>query len=618
MKKVKEIKNTSGLLIAALYLVLFAVSCKKAQLVYIVSTNTNITTYLDKNPDKYSEFRKVLDRSGTADFLQAYGTYTLFLPNNTAMQQYLKDMGKNSIDDISVQDLKNLVEFHVISDTVATKDFGDGKIGTMTMFGQYLTTGSVVVNGETKITINRQANIVTPNIRVGNGIIHEIDHVLTPATKTVAQLIESNPNLSIFTQGLKETGLYDSLNILPSANPDTLRAWLTVIAETDSVFNAAGFADYAAVKARYASPGKTPSDPTDSLHLFFDYHILYGVKYLADIGSGTSHNTFAPSEIITSQLVNQQVLINDVEFNGSYEPGVLLDRGRSDNSATNGVYHITAPYASKAGTTTGHFGIKVRKPVPVYWDVADFPEVRALPTVFRKQAVRHFFPKLTSTTFGIAGWDWAHTGAATDEKYAANYCTPGGKAPIGGASVPSSNKSFVYGDYMNLPLGVATTANPGSATNAWMSMRTPVLVKGQYKVWICYERREQTGSWPTGRRTQCNVSIDGVSLPKPFDFAEPPPVGSTAELESQGWKYYTTDPLRATTTAPKPNAMVGKLVGTITITRTDVHTIRFDVIQGNSNTDDLDMIHFIPVDAPSQVLPRFNPDGSMDYTDVAQ
>lgn len=615
MEDMKSLKRTTGLLLAALSLILFAVSCKKAPLVYIVSTNTNITAYLDKNPDLYSEFRKVLDRSGTADFLQAYGTYTLFLPNNTAMAQYLKDIGKSTVEEVSVEDLKNLVEFHVINDTVATKDFGDGKIATMTMFGQYLTTGAVIENGQTRIRINKQANIVTANIRVGNGIIHEIDHVLIPATKTVAQLIESNPNLSIFTQALKETGLYDTLNVVPAAGSQS--QWLTVLAETDSVLNAAGFSNYAALKARYASPGKTPADPSDSLHLFIDYHILVGVKYLADIGSGTSHTTLAPSELITSQLVDQQVLLNDVEFNGTYEPGVLLDRGRSDNSATNGVYHITAPYASRIGTTTGHFGIKLRKPVPVYWDVADFAEVRALPTVFRKPAVRHYFPKLSATALGIAGWDWSHAPTASnDEKYAANYCTPGGKAPIGGASAPSSNKSFVYGDYMNLPLGVATTANPGSATNSWMSMRTPVLVKGQYKVWICYERKEQGGSWPTGRRTQCTVTIDGQVMAKPFDFAEPPPVGSTAELESQGWKYYTTDPLRATTAAPKPNAMVGKLVGTVTITSTDVHTVRFDVIQGNSNTDDLDMIHFIPVDAPSQILPRFNTDGSMDYTDV--
>jgi len=614
MRNLKTFKGISGLLIAVLGLMLFAASCKKSTLVSVVSTNTNITTYLDKNPDKFSIFREVLARSGTADFLQAYGNYTLFLPNNTAMTAYLKTIGKNSVDDISVADLTSLVTFHVINDTVSTANFGDGKINSLTMYGQYLTTGAQIVSGQTKVRINKQANIVTSNIKVGNGYIHEIDGVLSPATKTLAQQIEADPNLTIFTQGLKATGLYDSLNILPKANTDSTRRWLTVMAESDSVFKAAGFNTFADLQARYFKSGSDPKTIKDSLHLFFDYHIIFGVQYLADMGLATSYNTFAPSEIISISKSGKLVLINDVTFNGTYEPGVSLNPSKSDISTSNGALHYTAPFASKVGTTTGHYAIKVRKPVPVYWDVADFPEIRALPAIFRHTAVRKWFPKLTLTTFSIAGWDWPHAEASTGEKYAANYCTPGGKSPVSGSAAPSGNVDFVYGDYMNLPLGVATAANPGSATNAWLSMKTPVLIKGTYKVWICYERREQTGKWPTGRRTQCQVSIDGFVMAKPFDFAEPAPVGTSADLESQGWKYYSNDPLRATAAAPIPNVMLGKLVGIVTITSTNTHTIRFDVIQGNSNSDDLDMIHFIPIDAPSQVLPRFKPDGTQDFT----
>ncbi|MBW4888533.1 fasciclin domain-containing protein [Mucilaginibacter sp. HMF5004] len=615
MKKETTFKLAPGLLIGVIALIMVVVSCKKAQLVYTVSTNTNVTTFLDKNADKFSIFRQVLARSGTADFLQAYGTYTVFLPNNTAMTAYLKQIGKNSVDDISISDLTDLVKFHVLPDTVSTANFGDGKINTLTMYGQYLTTGALVTNGETKVRINKQGNILTSNIRVGNGIIHEIDGVLLPATKTLAQTIEADPKLAIFTQGLKVTGLYDSLNVIPALNPDAMHRWLTVIAQTDSAFKAAGYANFAALQARYAKPGSDPKTITDSLHIFFDYHILTTVKYLADIGSGANHTTLAPSEVIGAKLVDKQVLINDILFNGVYEPGVLLNRSRSDVSASNGALHYTAPYASSAGTTTGHIAPKVRVPVPVYWDVADFPEVRALGSVFRKTAVRKYFPKLSATTTPIDGWDWPKTEAASGEKYGMNYCTPGGKSPAG-AAVPSANASFVYGDYMGIALGVATAANPGSATNAWMQMKTPVLIKGQYKVWICYERREQTGKWPTGRRTQCQVSIDGVIMAKPFDFAEPAPVGTTAELESQGWKYYTNDPLRATAAAPIPNVLIGKMIGIINIASTTTHTIRLDVIQGNSNTDILDMIHFIPVTAASQILPRFKPDGSMDYTPI--
>jgi len=614
MKSLKIFQFISGLLIAVLGLMLFTVSCKKSTLVTQTSTNTNITTYLDKNPDKFSIFREALARSGTADFLQAYGNYTLFAPNNTAMTAYLKTIGKNSVDDMAVADLLNLVEFHVINDTISTANFGDGKINTPTMYGQYLTTSGVLVNGQSKVRINKQGNIVTANIRLGNGYIHEIDGVLSPATLTLAQTIAADPNLTIFTAGLKYTGLYDSLNFIPTANPDTTKKWLTVFAESDSVLKAAGYPNLAALQARYEPAGSVPTSITDSLHLFFDYHIIKGIQFLADIQSATAYNTFAPSEVINISYVNKLNLINDVTFNGVYEPGVSLNRSRSDVATSNGALHYTAPYASSAGTTTGHFAIKVRSPAPVYWDVADFPEIRALPAIFRHTAVRKWFPKLTATTSPIAGWDWQHTEASTGEKYGMNYCTPGGKNPISGAAAPSSNVDWVYGDYMNLPLGVATAANPGSATNAWMQMKTPVIIKGTYKVWICYERREQTGAWPTGRRTQCQVTIDGTVMAKPFDFAEPAPVGTTAALETLGWKYYTSDTLRATAAKPVQNLMISKLVGIITIAATTTHTVRLDVIQGNSNSDDLDMIHFIPVTAASQTLPRFNKDGSQNFT----
>ncbi len=617
MKREKNFKLLTVLLIAVLGVMLFAVSCKKSQLVTIVSTNTNMTTYLDKFPEKYSIFRQAISLTGDADFLQAYGTYTLFLPNNDAMTAYLKQIGKNSVSDMSITDLHNLIIFHVIADTVSTASFGDGKINSLTMYGQYLTTGSQTVNGQTKIRINKQGNIVSANIKVGNGIIHEVDGVLLPATKTLAQTIEADPNLTIFTQGLKTTSLYDSLNVLPAANADALHKFLTVLVETDSVFKAAGFANFSALQARYAKAGSDPKTITDSLHVFFAYHILYTAKYLADIGSGSTHTTLAPTESIAASLSNKQVLVNDLVFNGTYEPGVMLNRAKSDLTTSNGVIHYTAPYASTAGTTTGHIAPKVRLPVSVYWEVADFPEVRALGSIFRKTAVRKYFPKLSATTTPIAGWDWNHVEAATGEKYGPNYCTPGGKGPVGGAAVPSANASFVYGDYMNLPLGVATVANPGSATGSYMVLKTPVLIKGQYKVWICYERREQTGAWPTGRRTQCQVTFDGTAvMAKPFDFAEPAPVGTSAVLESQGWKYYTTDPTRATTAKPVMNVLIGKMVGILNVTATGTHLMRFDVIQGNSNTDDIDMVHFIPVSAASQILPRFNKDGTMDFTNV--
>ena len=115
-------------------------------------------------------------------------------------------------------------------------------------------------------------------------------------------------------------------------------------------------------------------NPLDSLHIYVAYHIIPEAKYLADIASASSHFTLQPLEVLSSKLAVEKVLINDLDFNGVHEPGVELPRSASDISTTTGVLHIAS----------AHFRPKLRVPFPVYWDVADFPEVRKLPAIFRK------------------------------------------------------------------------------------------------------------------------------------------------------------------------------------------------------------------------------------------
>jgi len=53
-------------------------------------------------------------------------------------------------------------------------------------------------------------------------------------------------------------------------------------------------------------------------------------------------------------------------------------------------------------------------------------------------------------------------------------------------------------------------------------------------------------------------------------------------------------------------------VGVIEFTTTQQQIIRITPLTGTQNNNNLDMIHFIPVDE-NQILPRFRPDGTMIY-----
>lgn len=594
--------NWAGAL-SVFLLLLTIVGCKKEPIVSQVSTQVNITSYLDANPEQFSEFRKILEIADADGFLQAYGNYTLFLPTNDGVKKYLSDIGKSSVEQVSVDELKNLVRFHLLEDTISTAHFGDGKLNSLTMLGQYLITGVNITDGETSISVNRQANVEASNIRLGNGYVHVIDNVLRQARLTVAEMLKANPdNYSIFTEALEATGLYDTLNVLPANNTVENRKYLTLLAETNQTLIAEGISSIDDLKTRYDKTDvKDLKNPANGVHAYVAYHILFGSKYFADIASAQAQQTLATPEILRTNFVNDQILINDEVFNNVYEPGVLLTRVNSDNSAVNGVLHSIAPYSPASGqATTGHLPIKKREPFPVYWDVADFPEARANLAKFRTAgAGRIDFNKVNKTAPSpIKGWDWG------GQQWGPVYWNATG--------------AWVHQDYLNLPIGV-------KSRNDWMTFTTPLIVRGSYNVWVCYRRQNQSkAQWPSSIGTLTRVLVDGVALPRTFNFAEPAPLGSTAELAALGWKYYTSngnaakpyDLSRYTATGDATgNPWVAENVGVVEIKTTDVHELRLEAVQGSQSTNNLDMVHFIPVKWESQILPRFMPDGTPDFTD---
>jgi uncharacterized surface protein with fasciclin (FAS1) repeats len=339
-----------GAVLPGLLMLALVVGCNDPELELSTTEDVVITDYFRKNENEFSEFLKVLELSSNAGFLGAYGTYTCFAPTNEAIARYLAKKNISSVEDIEVEELKTLVRFHVIKDTLSTTSFTDGKLQRPTMHGQYLITGVANVGGQSSVRVNRQANIVQSNIRTANGLIHVIDEVMEPAALTIAKMLEADPNYSIFLQAVNETGFYNKLNTV-EINNDGTTSWLTVVAQSNATFASSGFDDYEEVKERYSHTGN-PQNPADSLYLFVAYRILPGIKYVADLVTAPSHATLAPSEVITIRLEGQQVKINADVFRGVQEPGAVLNRDVSDYSATNGVLHIS----------NDNYSIKVRVP----------------------------------------------------------------------------------------------------------------------------------------------------------------------------------------------------------------------------------------------------------------
>ena len=299
MKKVTLLTGVLCILICGL----IVPACKKPDLVINTTEDVNIVGYLEKYPDSFSLFKQILDRTGNSAFLNAYGSYTCFAPTNSGVKTYLQKLGAATVDAADLNTLKDMVRLHLLEDTIYTGSFTDGKLPVITMYGQYLVTSVINNGGVSSYTINRQALVVKSNIRVGNGVIHSIDNVLLPATKTIAKQLEEKPEFSIFVQALQATGFFTKLN---TVDPDTSLRWYTVFAESNQAFADSGITSYAALKTKYSQTGN-PALANDSLNMYVAYHITKNIKFLGDIITVPVHSTLLPQEVVSIKLINQEV-----------------------------------------------------------------------------------------------------------------------------------------------------------------------------------------------------------------------------------------------------------------------------------------------------------------------
>ena len=316
---------------------------------YTTSEGITIGEYILDHPDSLSEFNNVLERINYASFLKSYGRYTCFIPTNEAFTKYYQSIGKSSLNDFTTPEdtllLKQIIAFHICPDSIGSSEFVNGGLPDTTMSGDYLTT-SFQEGGINNIKVNDKATILQRDISCENGIIHIIDEVLDPIINTLAQELESNPKFSIYTQALKETGLYDSLNSL--ARP------MTLFAISDSVFELNEIDTYNDLFLKFSSTGEPYLNNTDSLYIWMAYQCFDGIKFLTDLETGTYNNL--THGIIFSISKGVELKINKT----------LVDVNRSNNVAKNGVFHTLH-------SLLGFIPI----PVAVYFEATDYPEIIA-------------------------------------------------------------------------------------------------------------------------------------------------------------------------------------------------------------------------------------------------
>ena len=332
---ITKIKNMNGMRVFMVGLIslllplssFLTTSCSEddsdAPLNFYSSVRLTAAGFIESDEAQFSDFKSILERGNYLSMLKTYGHYTVFAPTNDAIQLYLKENGYATIDAIPNDKCDTLARTHIVQDKAYfTTDMGDA-VSPVNMNDDYIqmTSDSDVTNNNALlIYVNKNSRIIQKDDSVTNGVVHVIDHVINASNQFLPALMEENPNLSIFCQALRLTGMADSLTKYVdetyTVDPDSAvggkgfkvpygtandgtaskqcQTWypehryfkFTAFVETDSIYRAHGINNLEDLK-RYAKEVYDESYPEDAgkydedfkdrrnpLNRFISYHLI--------------------------------------------------------------------------------------------------------------------------------------------------------------------------------------------------------------------------------------------------------------------------------------------------------------------------------------------------------
>lgn len=189
------------------------------------ATEQSIFEYIDSVPEYSSMayiFRQVklgekTDASPLSSVLTAYGNYTCFLPNDSAVAEYVKTLHKDTTDVhyLSYDEMKQIAYSCIIDNGTSTaytySNFQtDGSLPLSNLADRQLTVKRDTT--DKGIYINGTSKLTSWNIKTSNGYIHTVNAVISPSTSSVSELVAEAGNMRVMAYLLELTGWYTTID----------------------------------------------------------------------------------------------------------------------------------------------------------------------------------------------------------------------------------------------------------------------------------------------------------------------------------------------------------------------------------------------------------------------
>lgn len=155
-----------------------------------------------QDTDKLSSLVAAVIKAQLADALKSEGPFTVFAPTNEAFAELLTNLGV-SLDEVNVDDLKDILLYHVVNNRLFSSDLKSKSYAT-------LNGANIDVNIH-DFSINGNVNIIATDFIATNGVVHIIDQVLIPPSSSIVQIALNTPRFSTLVKALQAADLVDAL-----------------------------------------------------------------------------------------------------------------------------------------------------------------------------------------------------------------------------------------------------------------------------------------------------------------------------------------------------------------------------------------------------------------------
>ncbi len=430
---------------------------------YADELGTPISTYLESQED-FSEYAGILRYADLFNALNqsSNGTsFTAFVPTNEAMQAFYQQRGISSYTEMTKEYARQFVLYHTVSDSILAEEFVNMKTVTNLSDDVLPITIDTENAGEAGIG---DGHIVQMGVSASNGKIYVLSKAMTPLVESIYDRLSEGGNSSIMLQAIDASGYAHELQTLRDTLTDEDGGRIiktynnTLLNVTDQTFAQVGISNYSDLIAKLQENSREDITTDSLVKEFVGYHILTNNRE-ALVNSMSSSGTV--SSLIDTRASNQVIALQyDSLTTDTAEQLTLNANGTKAHFVVSGEQKAKNGYVCQLDSW-----LPVWEPeqTTVVWDLADNSSIRDLvPTEYYQPSE----PTTTEQRYRISQascftYEMGESGTKNRSYSDIDYVT-----------CKNTHKTAYNLDRVVFNLGYM-----GS-----VSMRTPTLVRGKYKV----------------------------------------------------------------------------------------------------------------------------------------